>query len=292
MRRVLVAVDEAMSAVAETRDHVAGQVAIAAFNMGIPTLAAPMMHRLSLEEPNLRVQVQQETSTAALRLLRQGEVDIAITCQYDFVGEDAPSGLSATPLLFEPLVLLAPTHSHLRIRKHGLGALADGPWVTGPQNSDSGSLSCAPVKARVSHRRSNTASSARRTSAIRPPPRSPRRSCRASVPAKLEGLIVPGLQLGGRTISAVVRPDVIAIRISPSCCARCVPSRPMPCPTNPPRRSASRPEPIGSVALKGSRSESSLFSLRSVDSVRVIIFWSTRIPHVGGPFSWANVSCT
>lgn len=206
VHRVLVAVDEAMSAVAETRDHVSGQVAIAAFNMGIPTLAAPMMHRLSLEEPDLRVQVQQETSTAALRLLRQSEVDIAITCQYDFVGEDPPGGLSATPLLFEPLVLLAPTHSHLRIRKHGLGALADGPWVTGPQNSGLGIAvmragESAGFTPQIKHRLIGAQNicdlaATEIASAIVP---------RLSVPAKLEGLVVPGLHLGGRTISAVVR---------------------------------------------------------------------------------------
>ncbi|OBB10466.1 LysR family transcriptional regulator [Mycolicibacterium setense] len=206
VRRVLVAVDEAMSAVAETRDHVTGQVAIAAFNMGIPTLAAPMMQRLSLEEPDLRVQVQQETSTAALRLLRQGEVDIAITCQYDFVGEEAPGGLSATPLLYEPLVLLSPTHSHLRIRKHGLAALADGPWVTGPQNSGLGIAvmragESAGFTPQVKHRLIGAQNicdlaATEIASAIVP---------RLSVPTKLEGLIVPGLQLGGRTISAVVR---------------------------------------------------------------------------------------
>ena len=58
VRRVLTAVDEAMSAVAATRDRTSGQIAIAAFNMGIPTLAAPLMQRLSVAEPDLRIAVQ------------------------------------------------------------------------------------------------------------------------------------------------------------------------------------------------------------------------------------------
>lgn len=206
VRRVLVAVDEAMSAVAETRDRVSGQVAIATFNMGIPTFAVPLMQRLSASEPDLRIQVQQETSSAAIRLLRQGEVDVALTCHYDFVGHEPPGGLTTVPLLFEPLVLLAPTHSHLRVRKHGLSALADGPWITGPQSSG---LGVAVVRAgesagftpQVKHRvigAQNICDLAATevASAIVP---------RLSVPEKLEGLIVPGLDLGGRTISAVVR---------------------------------------------------------------------------------------
>ncbi|MCV7289445.1 LysR family transcriptional regulator [Mycolicibacterium wolinskyi] len=206
VRRVLVAVDEAMSAVAATSDRVAGQVAIATFNMGIPTLAVPLMQRLSGEAPDLRVQVQQESSSAAIRLLRQGEVDVAITCQYDFVGEDSPGGLNTVPLLFEPLVLLAPTHTHLRIRKQGLAALADGPWVTGPQNSGLGAAviragESAGFTPQVKHRLIGAQNicdlaATEVASAIVP---------RLSVPAKLAGLIVPGLDLGGRTISAVVR---------------------------------------------------------------------------------------
>jgi DNA-binding transcriptional LysR family regulator len=206
VRRVLTAVDEAMSAVAETRDHVAGHVAIAAFNMAIPTLAAPMMQRLSASEPALRVQVQQETSTGALRLLRQGEIDVAITCRYDFVGEESLGGLASEPLLFEPLVLLAPTQLHLRIRKQGLAALADGPWVTGPQNSGLGDAvmragESAGFTPQVKHRLIGAQNicdlaATEIASAIVP---------RLSVPSTLANLIVPDMKLGGRTISVVVR---------------------------------------------------------------------------------------
>jgi DNA-binding transcriptional LysR family regulator len=186
VRRVLTAVDEAMSAVAATRDHVSGQVAIAAFNMGIPTLAAPMMSRLSTIEPALRVQVQQETSIGALRLLRQGEVDVA--------------------LMYEPLVLLAPKELHLRIAKQGLTALADGPWVTGPQSSglDEAVLRAgeqAGFTPQVKHRLIGAQNicdlaATEVASALVP---------RLSIPTRLEPLIVPGVKLGGRTISAVVR---------------------------------------------------------------------------------------
>jgi DNA-binding transcriptional LysR family regulator len=206
VRRVLVAVDEAMSAVAETRDRVSGQVAIATFNMGLPMLAAPMMRQLSIAEPDLRIQVQQETSTAALRLLRQGEVDIALTCRYDFVGEESLGGLAAEPLLYEPLVLLAPKSSHLRIRKHGLSALANGPWVTGPQNSGLGVAvmragESAGFTPQVKHRLIGAQNicdlaATEIASAIVP---------RLSVPAALQGLIVPEMQVGGRTVSAIVR---------------------------------------------------------------------------------------
>lgn len=206
VRRVLNAVDEAMSAVAETRDRTAGQVAIGAFNMGIPMLAAPLMQRLGTTEPDLRIEVQQVTSANALRLLRQGEIDVAITCRYDFLADESVGGLSSEELLFEPLVLLAPKQSHLRISKGGLSALADDQWVTGPQNSGLGAAvlrasESAGFTPQVKHRLIGAQNicdlaATELASAIVP---------RLSVPQRLEPLIVPGLELGGRTISAVVR---------------------------------------------------------------------------------------
>jgi DNA-binding transcriptional LysR family regulator len=205
VRVVLTAVDEAMSAVAATRDHVAGQIAIASFNMGIPMLAAPLMRQLSVAEPELRLEMQQQASPGALRLLRQGEIDIAITCRYD-LGYDTPGGLTGEQLLFEPLVLLAPPQEHLRIRKNGLAALADALWVTGPQNSG---LADALVRAcegagftpQVKHRLIGAQNicdlaATEIASAVVP---------RLSVPQRLEHLIVPDVLVGGRAISAVVR---------------------------------------------------------------------------------------
>ncbi|MEZ0364647.1 LysR family transcriptional regulator [Mycobacterium sp. pUA109] len=206
VRRILIAVDEAMSAVAETRDRVAGQVAVATFNMGLATLAAPMVRRLRLEQPDLRVQVQQERSRDALRLLRQGEVDVAITCHYDFFGQESSGGLATDPLLFEPLVLLAPPDTHHAIRDHGLAALADAPWVTGPHDSGLGVAvmragESAGFTPQIKHRLIGPPNichlaATEVASAIVP---------RLSVPASLTGLIVPDVKLGVRTISAVVR---------------------------------------------------------------------------------------
>lgn len=206
VRRVLNSVDEAMSAVAATRDRTAGQVAIGAFNMGIPMLAAPLMQRLGASEPTMRIEVQQVISADALRLLRQGEIDVAITCRYDFLGDEPVGGLSSEALMFEPLVLLAPRRAHLPIIKDGLAALAEGQWVTGPQNSGLGTAvlragESAGFTPQVKHRLIGAQNicdlaATELASAIVP---------LLSVPARLESLIVPGLELGGRTISAVVR---------------------------------------------------------------------------------------
>jgi DNA-binding transcriptional LysR family regulator len=206
VRRVLTAVDEAMSAVAATRDRLAGQVAMATFNMGIPMLAAPLMARLAVDEPGLHLEMQQAASPAALRLLRQGEIDIAITCRYDFDGDESIGGLACEELLFEPLILLAPTQQHARIRTRGLAALADECWVTGPQNTGLAAAlgrvcESAGFTPQVKHRLIGAQNicdlaATETASAVVP---------RLSVPKHLEGLIVGDLDLGGRAVSAVVR---------------------------------------------------------------------------------------
>ncbi len=206
VRRVLVAVDEAMSAVAETRDRVSGQVAIATFNMGIPTLAVPLMQRLSTEEPNLRVQVQQDTSAAALRLLRQGEVDVAITCQYDFLGAESTGGLTTVPLLFEPLVLLAP-HPFASENPQA-GPVSARRWVLGYRSAEfgAGDRRHTCLRERRFHA-TGQAPADRGTEHLRAGGNRDRVGDRAPAvgPANLESLVVGGIELGGRAISAVVR---------------------------------------------------------------------------------------
>ncbi|MFC4070383.1 LysR family transcriptional regulator [Actinoplanes subglobosus] len=206
VRRVMGAVDEALSAVAATQGAVSGQIAVASFNMGVSLLAAPMIQHLRASEPDLQIQVQQSTSAGAVRLLRQGEVDIALTCRYDFGADEPWGGLTGEHLLHEPLVLMAPSHLHLRIRGRGLGALADTPWVTSQRDSG---LDTAVIRAgqaggfvpQVKHRvigAPNVCDLAATEVAAAVVPR-------LAVPAHLEGLIVDGLDLGGRTFSAVVR---------------------------------------------------------------------------------------
>jgi DNA-binding transcriptional LysR family regulator len=205
-RIILGAVDDAMSALAATRDQVSGQIAVASFNLGVPTFAAPLIRRLSTAEPHLQLRLQQADTDDALRLLRQGEVDIAITYRCDFEAQDVLSGLSREVLLVEPFVLLAPAELHARVRSRGLAALAEQSWVTGLANSilDTALLRAAEragFTPQITHRLVAAQivcdlAATGVVSAIVP---------QMSVPAHLEHLIVEGIPLGHRTISSVAR---------------------------------------------------------------------------------------
>ncbi|MFF0817594.1 LysR family transcriptional regulator [Rhodococcus sp. NPDC003318] len=206
VRKVVTALDEATSAVAAFRSDIVGNVAVASFNMGIAMLAAPVMSRLRLRQPNLHIEIQQERAATALRLLRRRELDVAILCRYRFDAPLSLGGLIEETLMDEPMTLLAPPDQHGRIRTRGLPALADSPWVAGPTNSGLGAVlqhaaEAAGFTPKVKHRVNGAQNlcmlaATEAASAIVP---------RMAVPGHLEGLIVDGVQLGSRTISAVVR---------------------------------------------------------------------------------------
>ncbi|HEY1700621.1 MAG TPA: LysR family transcriptional regulator [Trebonia sp.] len=206
LRRVVGAIDEAMSAVAATRDSTAGSLVIAAFNMGVPMLAAPAASRLRRHEGALHVEIQQAAGEAALRMLRRGELDVAITCRYGFDERPSLSGLVEEKLLDEPLVVMAPAKYHMNIRNCGLSALADVPWVTGV--TDTGltvalqqAADAAGFMPKVRHRvygSQNICEVAATgiAAAILP---------RLSVPDHLERLLVDGTDFGTREINVLVR---------------------------------------------------------------------------------------
>ncbi|MGC5248440.1 LysR family transcriptional regulator [Gordonia sp. DT219] len=205
-RRVLGALDEAMSAVAATVDRASGQLVVASFNMGISLLVAPMMQRLAEDAPDVRVLIQQENRARALRLLRQGETDLAITCAYGFGGHESQSGLMTVPLIDEPLVLMAPPRLHVAIRTRGLSTLADEQWVSG--TADSG-LGIAVMRAgersgfipRITHRLVG----ARNICDVAGTGIGPAVVPLLTVPEHLRPLVVDDVTLETRQIQAVVR---------------------------------------------------------------------------------------
>jgi DNA-binding transcriptional LysR family regulator len=206
VRRVMGAVEEAMSAVAASRGTVDGQLTVAVFETSIPSLAAPLVRRLSRDEPNLHVRVIQEDSATATRSLRRGDIDVALIYRLYFLADETVGGLVSRPLFHDPLVLLAPAHLHERIQKQGLSALAEEPWITGPYGSSwAAALDLASESAgfvpQVKHRVRGAPNmcqfaAAEVASAIVP---------RLSVPSVLERLIVDGIDVGGRSVYAVHR---------------------------------------------------------------------------------------
>jgi DNA-binding transcriptional LysR family regulator len=206
VRQVISAMDQAVSAVAAARDNISGHIAISGFEASIPTLAAPVVRRLSQEAPDLQVRVSQALTDSSLRALRRGEVDVVLAGRLDMEKADPVSGLVRKDLFYDPLVLLSPLKLHARVRARGLPALADEPWVTcGPDGPLAAVLDRAAARAgfepNVKHQVVGSAvicrvAATEVASAIVP---------RIAVPTDVVPLIVGGLDLGGRMISVIYR---------------------------------------------------------------------------------------
>jgi DNA-binding transcriptional LysR family regulator len=119
--RVLLAVSRTGSVTAaELAAHVglrAGRVRLAAFPSALGTFVPEAAVRLAHEHPGLDLRLAEAEPPEALRMLRAGDVDVAVIFQYGsaggaqerlpYEGTDA-DGLRMTPLLDEPSLLVVP----------------------------------------------------------------------------------------------------------------------------------------------------------------------------------------
>ncbi|GAA4570463.1 LysR family transcriptional regulator [Planotetraspora kaengkrachanensis] len=122
------------SASAELAAHVglrAGRVRLAAFPSALGTLVPEAAVRLAHDHPGLDLRLAEAEPPEALRMLRAGDVDVAVVFQYGQAGvpHGGPDvdGLRITPLLDEPSLLVTPGGSPSgSLRDH-----AESRWIAG-----------------------------------------------------------------------------------------------------------------------------------------------------------------
>jgi DNA-binding transcriptional LysR family regulator len=103
------------SASAELAAHVglrAGRVRLAAFPSALGTFVPEAAVRLAHDHPDLDLRLAEAEPPQALRMLRAGDVDVAVIFQYGSAGVPCGGtdgdGLRTTPLLDEPSLLVVP----------------------------------------------------------------------------------------------------------------------------------------------------------------------------------------
>ncbi|MFC8528852.1 LysR family transcriptional regulator [Nocardia sp. NPDC057227] len=205
-RAIMRDVDAALGAVAATQERTAGRIALSGFETSIASFAGPLLQRLGQDRPELQIRVVQADTPTSLRALRHGDIDVALISRLDFHAGDPLSGLHAEELLRDPLVLLAPRPLHRHLRTLGLRAATEEPWITGrPETGLAEALvrlgEQAGFTPQVTHRvigAPNMCQLAATGIGLTLVPL-------LSVPAALRGLIVDGVDVGGRSISAVHR---------------------------------------------------------------------------------------
>ncbi|MGY0231464.1 LysR family transcriptional regulator [Longispora urticae] len=129
--RVAEQLERAEADLAAVSTGVAGEVVIAAFATSIIEVVAPALAALRLGAPQVRVRVKDAEGHTSLRLVLDGEADVAVAVEQRFTLGSGGDRLLREPLYVEPFdAVLPPGHPLADAAAVDLAALAPGAWIT------------------------------------------------------------------------------------------------------------------------------------------------------------------
>ncbi|HXZ06683.1 MAG TPA: LysR family transcriptional regulator [Paraburkholderia sp.] len=115
---------------AEIRSGEGGRLAIGAIMGAIPDVVVPVLDELHASQPNLSIEVVEDTSARMLMLLDEGRLDLVIGRS---IVSDEPARYHYRPLGDEPLsVVVGYAHRHVAKKAMDLRELGGYRWVTYP----------------------------------------------------------------------------------------------------------------------------------------------------------------
>ncbi|MFB7037437.1 MULTISPECIES: LysR family transcriptional regulator [unclassified Streptomyces] len=138
---VLTALERAQDRLHAGTGEPTGPLRIACFPSVLVPLAVPLGASLESDYANLQLHLTEAEPEAALRLLLQRRVDVALLYRYANLAMPPYAGVETCTLLTDPLVAILPT-DHPAVRPKGmpidLRDLADTQWITAPPQTDCG----------------------------------------------------------------------------------------------------------------------------------------------------------
>lgn len=124
-RRAMLELDRARAELMGPAGDVSGLVTLGLLPSTIDTLASPLVAAVAERHPGIRIRIAMGYAGTLLRWLQSGEVDLAL-----LYGADRSPEVQTTPLIEEPLWVIAPAAAKLRPRKPvPLAELAERPLI-------------------------------------------------------------------------------------------------------------------------------------------------------------------
>lgn len=134
---IRLALARAESEVAALRDGVTGHLRIGAFVSAANSFVPAALAMLRRTSPGLTVTLAEHETASAYTALLRGELDLALTFDYDQTPQPEPAGLSRTPLLEDPVVVVLPAFHPLAGRPSiDLAEIPVGEWIATPVTND------------------------------------------------------------------------------------------------------------------------------------------------------------
>lgn len=139
--RVLATLEQARVRLAGGGGSPSGPVRLGCFPSALVPLAAPLGNALEDAHPALRLHITEAEPDAAVRLLLQRRVDLALVYRYTNLATPTHTGVETRTLSTDPLVAVL-RRDHPAAHAEGvpidLGELADTQWITAPARTACG----------------------------------------------------------------------------------------------------------------------------------------------------------
>ena len=114
---------EARNAINALGEGISGQVAIGAFQTSIRSIVTPALQWLAQNYPAISVDVRELEEDVSMRMMRSGELDVAILEHDSEVKPATPSGMADVALIDEPWRLMIPSGTKPPNQLAGLAAM-------------------------------------------------------------------------------------------------------------------------------------------------------------------------
>ena len=118
-------------------EQVTGTVRLSVFQTAAQTFALPAVARLRTRHPQLDVLISEMEPVRALPALKAGELDVALSHEWDFVPVPTDPGIERHDLFTEPIVALLPRDHRLATGPVRLRDLADERWCVAQESASS-----------------------------------------------------------------------------------------------------------------------------------------------------------
>jgi len=116
---------------------ISGHIRLSTFQTAAQSFALPAVASLLEQYPELAVAVHELEPLRALPALRSGQIDIALSHEWDFVPLPKDPGIDRFDLLTEPIVVLLPTGHRLASGPVRLGDLSEENWCVAQESAAS-----------------------------------------------------------------------------------------------------------------------------------------------------------
>ena len=134
---ILAVCESALADVVSFSEEVSGSVRISVFQTAAQSIALPALAALRKQYPSLHMMAHELEPVRALPALKAGQLDIALSHEWDFVPLPKDPGIDRYDLLTEPAVVLLPRDHPLAGRPVRLADLAEERWCVAQESAAS-----------------------------------------------------------------------------------------------------------------------------------------------------------